>query len=122
MKKIFFALSIISLITIQCKHKEKSSNISTREELVLTGNPSVSKNFNVEIKGYTTGVIEDKTGLDGCTFLIKVNDSTTYEPVNLPEAFKKGATKVYFKYALSRAPSICMVGQTVSIKEINLLK
>lgn len=122
MKKIIFALSIISLITIQCKNKEKSSNISTREELVFNGSPRILKNSNVELKGYTTGVIEDRTGLDGCTFLIKVNDSTTYEPVNLPEAFKKGATKVYFKYALSRAPSICMVGQTVSIKEMNLLE
>lgn len=92
---------------------------------LTTMNCIVNKDKNIDQKtvvmtekGYTQGVIIDKTGLDGCTFLIQVNDSIVFHPINLDPKFSIAGLKVYFKYKKSRKATICMNGQPILLQEI----
>lgn len=110
--KISFIFSISILLLSACgsdkKLKEQQSNIQ--------------ENAKLEAKGFTLGTIIDKTGLDGCSYLIKLPDSTLFEPINLKEDFKKDQITVAFKYKKSRKATVCMNGQPIVISEIMLNK
>ena len=73
-------------------------------------------------KGYTKAVIVDKTGLDGCSFLIQASDSVIYEPINMEEKFKKDGLQVYLKFKRTRMATTCMNGQPIIISEIIKVK
>lgn len=108
MYKICSAILISSgLLFTSCKPTETTHS---------TGEKTVQK--TAKTSRFTTGIIIDKTGFDGCTFIIKVNDSTIFEPINLNREFQVDSLAVEFTYRLSRAATICMMGQTVSISEM----
>lgn len=62
------------------------------------------------------GVVHDRTGLDGCKWVIELEDGTNLEPVVVEPnyTFKDGET-IHFSYVDEPAMSICMIGQTVRI-------
>ncbi len=57
------------------------------------------------------------TGLDGCGFVIKLNNGDQLEPVNLSEFNIKphDGMKIWVEYHEVAAGSICMVAPTVEI-------
>lgn len=111
MKKVLqIALIFLAVTSIGCKAKEKQEEAVKQE---VTKDTSANK-----FEGYTKGTIVDKTGLDGCKFVIKVREDKHFEPVNLDEKFMQDGLTVYFKYRLSRAASICMFGQPIILSEI----
>lgn len=63
----------------------------------------------------------DYTGLDGCSWIIKLEDEKVLEPTNLQDfdiELKEGK-KVWIKYTeQTDLASICMVGPIVSIEDI----
>lgn len=62
--------------------------------------------------------IEDYTGLDGCGLVIKLQNGTVLEPVNLNDfgITPTDGMKVWLKYhEVSGMASICMVGPIVEI-------
>jgi len=62
--------------------------------------------------------IEDYTGLDGCGFVIKLQNGQTLEPMNLNDfnITPSDGKKVWVKYhEKSGMASICMVGPIVEI-------
>ena len=63
------------------------------------------------------GTVVDANGLDGCTFLVKLDDGQTLE-ANLPEAFQVDGLKVKITYVSDPRPSICMAGETVDVVSI----
>lgn len=69
-------------------------------------------------KGFTKGVVIDKTGLDGCSFLIELNDSSIFHPINMDEEFRIEGITVFFKYKRSRKSTTCMNGQPVLVYEM----
>jgi len=109
MKIIKFTLILVlALISSQCISTKKS--IPNQQKLIMTE------------KGYTKAVIVDKTGLDGCSFLIQASDSVIYEPINMEEKFKKDGLQVYLKFKRSRMATTCMNGQPIIISEIIKVK
>ncbi|NOX86086.1 MAG: hypothetical protein GXO86_09000 [Chlorobi bacterium] len=63
----------------------------------------------------------DYTGLDGCSWVIKLDDGEVLEPDNLGgfDIEIKDGKKVWVKYTLAKEQiSICMVGPRVDIVEI----
>jgi hypothetical protein len=72
--------------------------------------------------GWIKGTIQDLTGLDGCGFVIQLEDQSYLEPVNLSD-FASSATivddqKVWVKYKEVTGGSICMVGKIIEIKDL----
>ena len=63
----------------------------------------------------------DYTGLDGCSWVIKLEDGQTLEPSNL-DGFDieiKDGEKVWVKYSLAKEQiSICMAGPRVDVIEM----
>ena len=56
--------------------------------------------------------------LDGCTFMIQLEDEKKLEPVNLEKEFKKDNFKVWIKYRHYAGNSICMAGEMVTVTAI----
>ena len=77
---------------------------------------SCSKRFS----GCYQGELKNLTGLDGCGWVIELNDGTTLEPTNLSE-FENSpqeGQKVCVKYEEIEGASICMVGKIVEITDM----
>ena len=87
---------------------EKINNISQNTE---------NRKKLKETASFMHGEVIDKTNLDGCTFIILINDSIALEPVNLDNKFKKNKLQIIFKYRESRAMTTCMIGQAIIISE-----
>ena len=76
-----------------------------------------------------TATIKDYTGLDGCNWVIVLDKPdadgvTTLEPINLSQfnIALQNNQKVTVVYKKIDAASICMVGQTVSITNIAVVR
>lgn len=68
--------------------------------------------------GYLKARIIDKTGLDGCAFLIELQSGEKLIPLNLRKEFRKDNLNVWVKYKKEDAMTVCMAGETVRIVDI----
>jgi hypothetical protein len=78
---------------------------------------SESVSDNHEQNGFAKATIINYT-IDGCTFVIQLEDGKKLEPINLQEEFKKDNFKVWIKYQHYKGNSICMAGEMVNITSI----
>ena len=69
---------------------------------------------------FIAAVVVNKTGFDGCGFLLRIGETDLYEPNGLQEEFRMNDLKVWIKYELDPRPSICMVGKTITIIDCKL--
>ena len=61
--------------------------------------------------------------VDGCSWLLILEDGTKLQPVNLAPEFQKNNLKVWITYELKKgANSICMTGKMVTLASIQLRK
>jgi hypothetical protein len=61
--------------------------------------------------------------LDGCTWMIRLEDGKKLQPSNLKPEFQKDKLKVWIKYTIKKGGvGICMAGEMVDITEIELRK
>ncbi|MES2799960.1 MAG: hypothetical protein V4638_08085 [Bacteroidota bacterium] len=67
--------------------------------------------------GGEKATLVDLTGLDGCGFVIELEDGSRLEPTNLLDYDNTpvNGKKVWVKYQTVDGGSICMVGQIVEI-------
>jgi len=74
-------------------------------------------------KGFV-GTIEDATGLDGCKWLIKLDNGTRLEPIGLESAYQKAGLKVRVEYTQPETDiaSTCMAGQIVKLTKIEVVE
>jgi hypothetical protein len=73
-------------------------------------------------KGMTKATIKDYTGLDGCGMVIELENGDEIEPSNL-NSFSSSISitdgqKIWVKYHEIGGASICMVGPSVEIDEM----
>ena len=115
------SILFLALISFQCASSKKSKS-NEQEVSIKSEEAAAEQGATMRSKGFTKGVIVDKTGLDGCTFLIEISDSKILEPIQLDEKFRKNGLAVYFKYKRSRKATTCMNGQPIIISEIQLSK
>ena len=80
---------------------------------------------NYEKEGYVKAEVLDFK-LDGCSFLIELNDKekTKITPDKLADEFKKDKQKVWVKYrpVKKQLPSTCMAGKQVEIIDVKKRK
>ena len=75
--------------------------------------------INYQQEGYIPGTIVDMTGLDGCNYMIKLENGKKLEPDKLEDQFKQNDLPVWIKYSIPKsAMGICMSGQMVILTAI----
>jgi hypothetical protein len=68
------------------------------------------------------GKVVDMRTLDGCKFMILLDDSIYLNPMNLVEDYRKQNLLICFSFEYKpMMPSICMKGKVIEIKEIKVL-
>lgn len=105
---------LISGIT-SCKNCEKGADSKQ------------DKTTDLAAQGYEKGVVEDNTGLDGCGFMIVLEDTNpdddtpgmTLNPImGFPDEFKKDGLAVWVKYKKTEVMTTCMKGETVNVESV----
>jgi len=72
--------------------------------------------------GFTAGTVKSYA-LDGCTWMIFLENGTILQPSGLTPEFQQNELKVWIKYTVPKdAMSICMAGQPVNITAIEIRK
>lgn len=70
-----------------------------------------------EKEGYTKAVVRDYA-LDGCRFMIFLDETKKLEPDWLPADLQKDSVPVWVKYERDERMSVCMAGETVKVIDI----
>lgn len=87
------------------------SNKKVAKETVVTGDEK-------KTQGFTKGVVT-KYDVDGCTFLITLENGKRLHPLNLDEAYQIDGLGVWIKYIFQReAITVCMAGEVIKITAI----
>lgn len=74
-----------------------------------------------EKEGYVKALIEDYQ-LDGCRYMIFLDDTKKLEPDWLPTDMQKDSVPVWVKYEHDERMSVCMAGETVKVIDIKKRK
>lgn len=103
MKRIVL-VSIIAL-TIACHKKTTPALAQSDNEL---------RNLK-----YIPAKVVLQTGLDGCGYLLALDDGKMLEAINLSDTLKKNDLKLWIKYHPEKnAMSVCMSGMVVRIDDV----
>ena len=104
--KLIMIVLIISATIQSCKVNVK----------LLQQQPKAVAPFHTN---FTAATIINYT-LDGCSWMIKLEDGKLLEPVNLKEEFKKENLKIWVQYKHYENFSFCMAGEMVTITAIEI--
>jgi hypothetical protein len=118
MKKLFHLLLAIFLVNFSlaftsCCCKKKAANKNT----VAT---DVKRDFEKE--GYVKATVINYE-VDGCSFMIQLEDGKKLDPSSLADDFRKDQTAVWIKYTIKKGgASVCMAGQMIDVSDIQFRK
>jgi hypothetical protein len=70
-------------------------------------------------EGFTKATVINYS-VDGCSWMIQLEDGKLLEPVNLKDEFKKENLKVWIQYKHYENFSFCMAGEMVTISAIEI--
>ncbi len=111
-RTIFMLLCGLVLAISSCKNGEKSTAVETTKT-----DPAA--------EGYVKGTMSDYSSLDGCGWLIKLEDATAESSVqiinptdDLPAEYKNDGKTVWVKYKVSDMMSTCMKGHMAKVEGI----
>jgi hypothetical protein len=78
--------------------------------------PEKASPLNVK---FTAATVINHT-VDGCSWMIKLEDGKLLEPINLKNEFKKENLKIWVQYKHYDNFSFCMAGEMVTITSIKI--
>ena len=107
------ALLILCLF-FACRPKQELAPPETPEPKVST--PKEAH------KGSTIGTIRDLRGMDGCQFIVELEDETRLIPMKLDARFRKDGLRVTFTFKPAQAMTTCMSGLPVYITHIKSIE
>jgi hypothetical protein len=67
---------------------------------------------------YTAAIIKDYRDLDGCTYLLELENGEKLHPVNLHDSLRVNNLKVWMKYSVTDDITVCMAGKPVQVNDI----
>jgi hypothetical protein len=122
-KMIFVCSSLLWVASCCCKKKSVAASpaaitqTTVKKDTVLTA-PTI----DYVKEGFAkANIIYYK--LDGCGYMLQLENGTKLEPTNLPEEFVKENLPVWVKYSHKKGGmSVCMAAPMVVITEIHLRK
>lgn len=100
-------LSLSLMFLTSCKTKSEAAG----------SNKKKTENTETQCENSVAGVLVDKSGLDGCSMVIKIGDNEYLEPANLASFIKtpREGMQIVFSYDEPDFASICMVGTVIRI-------
>ncbi|MBC7413190.1 MAG: hypothetical protein H7331_12145 [Bacteroidia bacterium] len=115
---MLFILSTCANVDAQQRNKKKKKR-SAKTHVVkkaIVQQPLTASDKAHLSNGFFKVTVIDKRGLDGCRFLLKLEDHSTLEPIGLDEKFLVAGKKIWVKFAVAKnAMSVCMSGTPVNI-------
>jgi len=72
----------------------------------------------VNICNKTVATVRDYRSLDGCKYLLELEDGRFLNPINLDLSFQNEGVKICVDFVSLRMPSVCMKGKVVELKSI----
>ncbi|MGQ0829062.1 MAG: hypothetical protein ACT4ON_11795 [Bacteroidota bacterium] len=100
-------LITLVIITTACSQKTGTTQSTVKEQ---------------DKAGFTKATVINYK-LDGCSWMLQLEDKNRLEPINLKEEFQKENLKVWVQYEIFKeGASICMAGEMVKIIAIELRK
>ncbi|TND08911.1 MAG: hypothetical protein FD123_1765 [Bacteroidetes bacterium] len=99
LKHIAVSGIFVLAVLVSCKTKSKTTSIDFEKE------------------GYTRAIIRNYE-LDGCRYMIFLDETKKLEPDWLPMEMQKDSVPVWVKYERDERMSICMAGETVKVIDI----
>ncbi len=97
---MLYKLFIILLFLSSCI--KSTSNVNADKDIIMI-----------------TAKVIDAKGLDGCNFLLELDDGKKVQPLSLPSEFSQDGLKVEVEFKVKTGMmSICMAGPTVEIIKI----
>ncbi|HET7817905.1 MAG TPA: hypothetical protein VFL70_01225 [Bacteroidia bacterium] len=104
-------------VTACCSKKKAAISSETKTET-----PAAQPKMDFEKNGYIKATIINYE-VDGCGFLIQLEDGKKLQPANLSSDYKKDKLPVWVKYAPKKGGmSVCMAGQMIELSDIQLRK
>ena len=117
MKKIFlfsFPIFLFSFLFTACYCRKKAVSAPP------TTTAEQKRDFEKE--GYAKATVINYE-VDGCKFILKLEDGKKLEPSALSDDFKTDQLAVWIKYAPKKGVvSVCMAGQVVELSDIQIRK
>jgi len=111
MKSSSISVVLLLCLTLSCSKKSAPTSKAKDE---TTEQKTVELDYEKE--KFIRATVVDMSGLDGCTFLLKLEDGKKLEPLNLDQAYKKDGLAVWIRYVDSKGSvSICMAGKMVKL-------
>jgi hypothetical protein len=121
-KNMYDTIAKNSAIYSDTNRRKDSASIIQKEK---SEKDTVSKNRNNTIakrdflkEGYVKARVRNMAGLDGCGFLLILDNGETLEPVNLDKQFMQDGLKLWIRYTTTGNASICMAGIVVTLTAI----
>lgn len=117
------AVSLILMSNSSCGEKKKSNTGNIPNDSITHQRDSVIVDSlatkAMEKNGFLKATVVDKTGLDGCRFMLQLEDGKMLQPLNLGEKYMKDGMKVWVQYTIQKdVMTVCMAGDVVNITEI----
>ena len=66
--------------------------------------------------------VVNKTGLDGCGYLLETANNSFLEPDNLQQKYHKDGLKLCITFKKTNKFSICMAGEMITLTSVKELK
>lgn len=111
MRSILMMCLGLAIVVSSCKNGQKST-----EEV---------KKTDPGAEGYVKGTMADQSGLDGCGWIITLDDANAESKIkainpvdDLPAEFKSDGKTVWVKFTPSDMMSTCMKGQMAKVEGI----
>jgi len=96
--------------SVSIVHKEK---LKYDTVLKNKNNPIAKRDFIKE--GFVKAKVKNMMGLDGCGFLLILDNGEKLEPTNLDKQFMQNGIILWIKYKPTGNASICMAGKVVTL-------
>jgi len=85
------------------------------KDTVSRNNDGTIKKRDFIKEGFVKVKVRNMMGLDGCGFLLILDNGETLEPTNLDKQYMQNGTKLWIKYKPTGNASICMAGKVVTL-------
>ena len=103
------ALLILITLILSCHRKTTSAVVITDDEL--------------RALNYIPAKVVLQTELDGCGFMLALEDGKMLEPTNLNDSLKQDRLRLWVKYHTKKnAMSVCMMGTPIVIDDAKYLR
>lgn len=113
-----FIILLLFFLSACCTRKKTTDTIKEEQQPA-----AVNEEVNWASKKYAVGVVVKSDGIAGCDYIVKLEDESVLEPLNLADSLKKNNLKLWIRFHQAKNQAgICMMGEIVTIDDVKYRK